>query len=102
MNRSIAFLMFAGAAIGMSAQEGTAPDRHNLIKIGLSSGVFNIVSLNYERVLHPDWSVGLTASYMVPRAPSSLFSLNTEEITIDASHQLSGYYLTPEVKWFFE
>lgn len=76
--------------------------RHNLVKLGLSSGVFSIISVNYERVLNPKLSVALTMSYMIPSRPSKLFDLDTEELVIDSDRQLSGHYFTPEVKWFLE
>jgi hypothetical protein len=76
--------------------------RKNLVKVGVVSSVVSIVSLNYERVLHPAWSVALTVSYMVPKQPSSLLDLNTDKITVSADRKLTGIYFTPEVKWFLE
>ena len=76
--------------------------RKNLVKVGVTSSVVSIVSLNYERVLHPAWSVALTVSYMVPKQPSSLLDLNTDKITVSADRKLTGIYFTPEVKWFLE
>jgi len=76
--------------------------RPNLLKAGVMSSVVSIVSLTYERVLHPDWSVALTVSYMLPKKPSSLLDLNTDKITVSADRALTGIYFTPEVKWFLE
>ena len=76
--------------------------RLNLVKLGLSSGVFSIISVNYERVLNKELSVGLTVSYMLPTKPGALLDLNTDELVIAADRKLSGIFLTPEVKWFLE
>ncbi len=76
--------------------------RKNLAKIGITSGLFSVLSLNYERVLNPDLSVAMTASFMIPSTPTSLFNLNTEELEISSDRTLAGYYFTPEVKWFVE
>ena len=76
--------------------------RKNVVKVGLTSTFVKAVSLNYERVLNPDWSVALTVSYMLPVTPSGLFDLNAEHITFGAGRELTGYYLTPEVKWYVE
>lgn len=84
-----------------SLQSGYIP-RHNLIKVGFSSGLIETISLNYERVLNDDMSVGLTGSYMVPRRGGGLFDLQTEEISMSSNRELSGIFITPEVKWFVE
>jgi hypothetical protein len=76
--------------------------RRNLVKVGLTSSFVKALSLNYERVLNDDWSVALTVTYMLPLTPSSLFDLDAANITIGADRKLTGYYLTPEVKWFVE
>jgi hypothetical protein len=39
---------------------------------------------------------------MMPRRGSGLFDLQTEEITLSSNRELSGYFFTPEVKWFVE
>jgi hypothetical protein len=76
--------------------------RHNLVKLGLTSGLFSIISVNYERVLNPKLSVALTMSYMLPVVPSPFFDLDTDELEIASDRRISGHYLTPEVKWFLE
>ena len=94
-------LMQRLASLAQPDSVGFIP-RKNLIKAGVVSSVVSIVSLNYERVLNPDWSVALTVSYMVPKQPSSLLDLNTDKITVSADRKLTGLYFTPEVKWFLE
>lgn len=76
--------------------------RLNLVKVGMTSSFVNVIALNYERVLDPAWSVAMTVSYMLPVTPSGIFNLNAERITFGADRKLTGYYLTPEVKWFLE
>lgn len=89
---------------GLRAQADSVGHIHrpNLLKAGVMSSVVSIASLTYERVLHPDWSVALTVSYMLPKKPSSLLDLNTDKITVSADRKLTGIYFTPEVKWFLE
>ncbi|MBL7982534.1 MAG: DUF3575 domain-containing protein [Flavobacteriales bacterium] len=88
-------------AFGQGDSVGFIP-RRNVLKLGLTSTFARTVSLNYERALNADWSVALTVSYMMPSVPSGLLDLNAERITFGADRRLSGYYLTPEVKWFVE
>ena len=76
--------------------------RVNLIKIGITSSIANVISINYERVLDPDWSVALTVSYMLPLQPSGLLDLNSDNISLSSDRKLTGFYITPEVKWFLE
>lgn len=76
--------------------------RPNLVKVGLTSTFANVLSLNYERVLDDDLSVAITVSYMIPVRPSGLLDLDAESITFGTDRKLSGYYITPEVKWFLE
>jgi hypothetical protein len=97
------FLLLALSTSAMAQPDsvGYIP-RRNLVKVGMTSTVVNVVSLNYERVLNPDWSVALTVSYMLPLKPSGLFDLDLENITVSEDRTLSGYYITPEVKWFLE
>lgn len=76
--------------------------RRNVLKLGLTSTFIQAISFNYERVLNPDWSVALTVSYMLPLTPSGLFDLSAEHITFGADRELTGYYITPEVKWYIE
>ena len=76
--------------------------RLNLVKIGLTSSLGKIISVNYERVLNAKLSVALTVSYMIPARPSPLFDLNTEDLVIASDRKLTGVYFTPEVKWFAE
>lgn len=102
--RSILVALPLLIATGTLAQEAatTFPDRKNLVKIGFSSGFISTISLNYERVLNDDMSVGLTGSYMVPRSGTGLFDLQTEDIIMSSNRELSGIFITPEVKWFVE
>lgn len=76
--------------------------RLNLVKVGVTSGFANILSLNYERVLNEDLSVAMTVSYMLPLRPGALLDLSATDISFGADRTLTGYYLTPEVKWFLE
>lgn len=97
-------LLLSGPVIGQSDSTSSLkfPQRSNLVKIGFSSGIIQTISLNYERVLNPDMSVALTGSYMVPRSGGGLLDLQTEEITLSSNRELSGIFITPEVKWFVE
>jgi hypothetical protein len=97
------FLLLALSTSAMAQPDsvGYIP-RRNLVKVGMTSTIVNVISLNYERVLNPDWSVALTVSYMLPLQPSGLFDLDLENLTISEDRTLSGYYITPEVKWFLE
>ncbi|MBL8002108.1 MAG: hypothetical protein JNL05_09120 [Flavobacteriales bacterium] len=76
--------------------------RLDLVKVGLTSTFANVISLNYERVLDEDISVAMTVSYMLPVRPGTILDLSATDITFGADRKLSGYYLTPEVKWFLE
>ena len=76
--------------------------RRNVVKVGLTSTFVKAVALNYERVLNDDWSVALTVTYMLPLAPSGLLDLSSDRITFGADRELTGYYFTPEVKWYVE
>lgn len=76
--------------------------RHNVIKLGMTSSLVNVLSINYERVLNPDLSVALTVSYMLPITPSGLFNPESENISFGADRKLTGLYFTPEVKWYLE
>ncbi|MBL7965114.1 MAG: hypothetical protein JNM31_14870 [Flavobacteriales bacterium] len=96
--------LLLGAVLQAEAQTdsvGFIP-RKNLIKVGFTSTWVKVATLNYERVLHPDWSVALTVSYMLPVFPSGLFDLNAENIEFNADRKITGMYFTPEVKWFVE
>lgn len=94
-----ALLPMSGRAQGDSV--GFIP-RRNLIKVGLTSSFVKTVSLMYERTLGPDLSAALTVSYMLPLSPSGLLDLDAERITFSADRELTGLFLTPEVKWFLE
>lgn len=100
----ICVVIFLALATASHAQEAAPAfaERKHLVKIGFTSGFIQTISLNYERVLNPDLSVALTGSYMVPRQGSGLFDLQTEEITMSSNRELSGIFITPEVKWFVE
>lgn len=76
--------------------------RKNLVKLGLTSSFAKVISLNYERVLNEDLSVALTVSYMLPVLPGNFLDLEAENISFGADREITGYYLTPEVKWFVE
>ncbi|MCB0808747.1 MAG: DUF3575 domain-containing protein [Flavobacteriales bacterium] len=90
--------------MGAVAQDATAglPDRHHLVKLGLTSGAVRTFSLTYEHVFHPEWSGALTFSYMFPGKPSGFLDLNTEEVVFSSDRKLSGWFLTPEVRWYLE
>ena len=96
------FALLLGAPLAAQPDSVGFIPRRNVVKVGLTSTFVKAVSLNYERVLNPDWSVALTVSYMLPVTPSGLFDLNAEHITFGAGRELTGYYLTPEVKWYVE
>jgi len=97
------FLFFAvpTTVTAPAASVGYIP-RRNLVKVGATSSIANTIALSYERVLNPDWSVALTVSYMLPLQPSGLFDLSSPNLTFSEDRTLSGYYITPEVKWFLE
>ena len=90
-----------GVAQTDSLSVGYVP-RNNIIKLGGSSGLFSILSINYERVLNPELSVALTVSYMLPLQPEGLLNFETEELVIGGDRELTGFFLTPEVKWYLE
>lgn len=104
MFRSLATLAFVTVlAPGLRAQDTLQfPLRQNLIKIGLTSGFASTVSINYERVLNDEWSVAMTASYMLPRRPDGLVDLETEHIDLSSNREMTGWFITPEVKWYLE
>lgn len=100
-------LLFAAAALlstGLFAQDSTLhfPQRKNLIKIGLSSGFASTISVNYERVFNDEISAAMTVSWMVPRRPEGVFDLQTENIDLSSGRELTGWFFTPEVKWYLE
>ena len=78
------------------------PERKHLIKLGLTSGMVSAIALNYERVLNDEVSTALTVSWLVPRKPSGLLDLQTDDIALSSSSELSGWFFTPEVKWYLE
>lgn len=94
-------LLLSQATYAQGDSIGYIP-RKNLVKIGVTSSFAKVVSLNYERVLNDDLSVALTVSYMLPVLPSGLLDLETTDIEFGADREITGYYLTPEVKWFVE
>jgi hypothetical protein len=101
-------LLFALLLLALSSNATAQADsvgyipRRNLVKVGITSSIANTIALSYERVLNPDWSVALTVSYMLPLRPSGLFDLSSPDLTFSEDRTLSGYYITPEVKWFLE
>ena len=102
--RTYVTLLLAFTCSSISAQKdsiGYVP-KLNLIKVGVTSGILSIVSLNYERVLNPNISVAFTASYMVPLQPSGFFDIHPKNLTVSSDRQITGYYFTPEIKWFLE
>src|SRR5436190_612889 len=80
----------------------TFPERKNLVKLGLSSGFVSIISLNYERVFNDRISAAMTVSWMVPRRPEGLLDLHTDNLDLSSGRELTGWYFTPEVKWYLE
>ncbi|HPF92063.1 MAG TPA: DUF3575 domain-containing protein [Flavobacteriales bacterium] len=78
------------------------PDREHVVKLGLTSGAVRTISLTYERVFHPDWSGAVTVSYMFPGKPSSLIALNTKEVEFSSDRSLTGWFITPEMRWYLE
>lgn len=94
-------LLLSPAVHAQSDSIGYVP-RLNLIKVGASSTIANTIALSYERVLNPELSVALTVSYMLPTQPGRLLDLDAKDITFDSDRKLSGYFITPEVKWFVE
>jgi hypothetical protein len=106
--RATLLLLFAFILTGVSSSASAQADstgyipRRNLVKVGITSSIANTIALSYERVLNPDWSVALTVSYMLPLQPSGLLDLSSPNLTFSQDRTLSGYYITPEVKWFLE
>jgi hypothetical protein len=102
------YLLLLASLFHLMALANAQPDsvgfipRKNLVKVGMTSSFANIVSLNYERVLNPQWSVAMTVSYMLPVVPSGLLDLDAEQLTFGSDRKLTGLYFTPEVKWFLE
>ena len=101
--RSTTILLALLPVLGFSQADTTSighVPRLNVIKIGGSSGFANTLSFSYERVLNPDLSVALTASYMLPIQPEGLLNLETEDLVIGGDRELTGIFITPEVKWY--
>ena len=92
------------SVIGLQAQNDSLvfPERKNVIKLGVSSGILSTISLNYERVLNDELSVAFTASYMLPHRASGFLDLQTENLDLTSGREISGWFLTPEVKWYLE
>jgi|GEM_PF-3439200 len=109
----VALLLFVLCAPRANAQTDTVATpipadvmgyvpRPNLIKIGLTSSIAKVASVMYERVLNPDLSVALTVSYMTPVYPPAILDLHPTNLTLSSDRKLSGWFVTPEVKWFLE
>jgi hypothetical protein len=96
-----ACLLLSGALRAGSDSVGFMPRTH-LVKVGLTSALVRTVGLNYERVLDPRRSVGLTVAWMVPGRPMRLLDLATTRLAIGGDRSMSGLYITPEMKWFVE
>jgi hypothetical protein len=97
-------MSFTLAVAPVQAQDG-APAfalRRNVLKAGLSSGLVRTGSVMYERVLNDEWSVALTASYLFPGKPAGFFDLHTNDIDLSSGRRLTGWFLTPEVRWYLE
>jgi hypothetical protein len=97
----VACLFLGGALRAGTDSVGFIPRTH-LVKVGLTSAMVRTVGLNYERVLDPRRTVGLTVAWMVPGRPMRLLDLATEQLAIGADRRMSGVYITPEMKWFVE
>lgn len=104
MRRALPSLLAFFLSALCTAQPDTSAfaPRLNVLKIGGSSGLFSILSLSYERVLNPDLSVSLTGSYLMPIRPEGLLNLETEDLVIGGDREFSGWFITPEVKWYLE
>ncbi len=98
---AVALSLSLTATHAQSDSIGYIPRKH-LLKVGLSSTFAKTIALSYERVLNPDLSVCLTLSYMMPVRPGRLLDLDAENITFGGDRKITGYFITPEVKWFLE
>lgn len=89
---------------GLHAQDAAPnfPERKNVVKLGLSSGLLSTIALSYERVLNDELSVALTTSYMLPHRSSGFLDLSTENLDLTSGSEIKGWFLTPEVKWYLE
>lgn len=96
-----ACLLLSCALRAGSDSVGFMPRTH-LVKVGLTSALVRTVGLNYERVLDPRRSVGLTVAWMVPGRPMRLLDLATTRLAIGGDRRMTGLYITPEMKWFVE
>jgi hypothetical protein len=98
-------VLVPGVVLGQADSAGPAMGyvpRSSVVKIGGSSGLASTLALSYERLLNDEIGVSLTASYMFPLRPEGILNLETEEIVIGGDRKLSGWWLTPEVKWYLE
>lgn len=99
---------FLCGMLSMSAQEdSTQVRRYNLLKVNLSSIVFNNYSFQYERVLGKRWSIALGYSFRpTGKLPfkSTIKGFAEEEdvatnFLIDNA-EIGGSAFTPEIRWY--
>lgn len=74
--------------------------RKNVIRVNLTSSVFSTIGFGYERVFKDRWSANLTISFKPKTELSSLFNFSGNGISFSGSPTISGYYITPEVRWY--
>ncbi len=76
------------------------PIRKNVVRVNLTSSIFNTVGIGYERVFKDRWSANFTISYKPKTELSPLFDFSGDGITLKGSPSLDGFYITPEVRWY--
>lgn len=108
MRKLLLFAVFLFGMFGASAQiDSTQVKRYNILKVNLSSIVFNNYSFQYERVLGKRWSVALGYSFRPKGAlpfKSALEGMAEEEdeatnYLIDNA-KIGATAITPEIRWY--
>jgi len=74
--------------------------RKNVIRVNLTSSYFSTIGLGYERVFKDRWSANLTVSLKPKTELGSLFNFSGNGISFEGKPSISGFYLTPEVRWY--
>lgn len=92
-------LIISFAAILCSSQTTFAQDKKNVVKLNLTGLGVGSFYLQYERALSSNISVALGASFLVPRSAQMKKFINPDSTTFKKD-QLSGFSITPEVRFY--
>lgn len=75
-------------------------ERKNVVRLNLTSSIFNTVGISYERVFKDRFSANLSISFKPAKELAPIFNFSGSGITLKGTPELGGHYFTPEVRWY--